>query len=99
MFQRKDMRWVLAAVGLSVAPVPSAADSGNRYELPRDKRNVEPCLNLALRAHPGTVQQVLERKTDKGYHYDFEIKDVKGAVWVITCDLGRGRILEEQLID
>lgn len=99
MFQRNVLCWVLAATGLSGASVLSAADSGNRYELPRDKRNVEPCLNLALREHPGTVQQVLERKTDKGYHYDFEIKDAKGSVWVVTCDLGRGRILDDHLLD
>jgi len=92
---------ICCGVMLSTLPAISVFAEGNafdRYALPRDKRAIDACQQVALVAHPGKIQQMQPRNTSEGFQYRFEIQDREGMMWVVVCDATTQRIVTNQLI-
>jgi uncharacterized membrane protein YkoI len=86
---------------LSILLASYASAGGNafdRYALPRDKRTMDACRQLALAAHPGTVQKINPHNTSDGFQYHFEIEDRDGVMWVVVCDARSERVVIDQTI-
>ena len=66
------------------------------YVLPKDKSTITLCRAAALSLHPGSVEKIEVKSTQKGLHYRFEIKQRDGSEWVVVCDTATAQIISDQ---
>jgi hypothetical protein len=72
------------------------ASIADRYTLPLNKINIEPCQKEALLLHPGVLegQRRLYRHGVFWLRYEIQARD--GSEWHVLCDEATGRIIREQ---
>ena len=73
----------------------------DRYTLPPNKINIEPCQKEALLLHPGVIEEQRRLYRHGVFWWQYEIQAGDGSEWhEVLCDEATGRIIREQkLVD
>lgn len=95
-----DIKSYLLLLAASLLVATAGADLGDRYSLPLSKVNIEPCRQEALLRHPGLIEEQRMLHRNAVFLVRHEIQTPEGVEWLVLCDLGTGKIINEQrLVD
>lgn len=91
----KSSCW-LTFVFLSYASqVGATAYNSEPYALPPTKAYLDSCQKKALQLHQGRIEKQSLLQRENHFFVQYEIDAGDGKVWLVSCDLATGNLVEQ----
>jgi hypothetical protein len=91
----KSSCWLIFVVLLYASQVHATAYNSDSYTLPPTKAYIDSCLKKALQLHQGKIEKQSLLQRENHFFVQYEIDAGDGKVWLVSCDLETGNLVEQ----
>ena len=87
--------WLVLVVLLSISQAHATAYNSEPYALPPTKVYLDSCQKRALQLHHGRIEKQNLLHRENHFLVQYEIYASNGKVWLVSCDLATGNLVEQ----